>query len=157
MLACPASRGVLFDQPQVVEFGDIDDTPGLENRVETVAGSFFDAVPPGGDAYVMKVILHDWDDDKAIEILRSCSRAMSPTATLVVIERVIGPPNQIPEGEFSDLNMLVSHGALQRSARNLTTCLRRVAPVGPSHPDPISIKRDRRTGQNFLDQVLETD
>ena len=115
LLACPASRGVLFDQPQVVELATLMTTPGLENRVETSAGSFFDAVPPGGDAYVMKVILHDWDDDKAIEILRSCSRTMSPTATLVVIERVIGPPNQIPEAKFSDLNMLVSHGALERT------------------------------------------
>jgi O-methyltransferase domain/Dimerisation domain len=115
LLACPASRGVLFDQPQVVESATLMTTPGLENRVETSAGSFFDTIPPGGDAYVMKAILHDWDDDKAIEILRSCSRAMSPTATLVVIERVIGPPNQIPEAKFSDLNMLVSHGALERT------------------------------------------
>jgi hypothetical protein len=115
LLACPASRGVLFDQPQVVASTTLKTTPGLENRVETLAGSFFDAIPPGADAYVMKVILHDWDDDKAIEILRACSRAMSPTATLVVIERVIGPPNQIPEAKFSDLNMLVSHGALERT------------------------------------------
>jgi hypothetical protein len=115
LLACPASRGVLFDQPQVVASTTLMTTPGLENRVETFAGSFFDAIPPGADAYVMKVILHDWDDDKAIEILRACSRAMSPTATLVVIERVIGPPNQIPEAKFSDLNMLVSHGALERT------------------------------------------
>lgn len=115
LLACPASRGVLFDQPQVVESTTLMTTPGLENRVETAAGSFFDAIPPGADAYVMKAILHDWNDDKAVEILRSCSRAMSPTATLVVIERVIGPPNQIPEAKFSDLNMLVSHGALERT------------------------------------------
>jgi hypothetical protein len=115
LLACPASRGVLFDQPQVVASTTLMTTPGLENRVETLAGSFFDAIPSGGDAYVMKFILHDWDDDKAIDILRACSRAMSSTATLVVIERVIGPPNEIPEGKFSDLNMLVSHGALERT------------------------------------------
>ena len=85
LLACPASRGVLFDQPQVVASTTLLTTPGLENRVETLAGSFFDAIPPGGDAYVMKFILHDWDDDKAIDILRACSRAMSSTATLVVM------------------------------------------------------------------------
>jgi hypothetical protein len=115
LLACPASHGVLFDQPQVVESTTLTTTPGLENRVVTVPGSFFDAIPTGCDAYVMKFILHDWDDDKATEILRSCSRSMSPTATLVVIERVIGPPNQIPEAKFSDLNMLVTHGALERT------------------------------------------
>jgi O-methyltransferase domain/Dimerisation domain len=100
LLACPASRGVLFDQPQVVESETLVTTPGLENRVETVAGSFFDAIPSGGDAYVMKVILHDWDDDKAIEILRACSRAMSPAATLVVIERVIALPTRSPRQSF---------------------------------------------------------
>ncbi len=115
LLACPASRGVLFDQPQVVGSATLVTTPGLENRVETVAGSFFDVIPAGGDAYVMKVILHDWDDDKAVEILRACSRAMSPAATLVVIERVIAPPNEVAEAKFSDLNMLVTHGALERT------------------------------------------
>jgi hypothetical protein len=115
LLACPANGGVLFDQPQVVGSTTLMTTPGLENRVETMAGSFFDAIPTGYDAYVMKAILHDWNDDKAIEILRSCARAMSPAATLVVIERVIGAPNQIPEEKFSDLNMLVSHGALERT------------------------------------------
>ncbi len=120
LLACPASRGLLFDQPQVVGSATLMTTPGLENRVETVAGSFFDAIPAGGDAYIMKAILHDWDDDKAIEILRACSRAMLQAATLVVIERVIAPPNQIAEAKFSDLNMLVTHGALERTREEFT-------------------------------------
>ena len=102
VLACSSSGGVLA-------------AAGLDQRVEIVAGSFFEAIPTGGDAYVMKSILHDWDDDKATEILRMCRRAMASTAMLLVIERVIGPPNAVPEGKFSDLNMLVTHGALERT------------------------------------------
>lgn len=63
----------------------------------------------------MKAILHDWDDDKSIEILRTCRRAMPPTAALLVIERVVGPPNELPEGKFSDLNMMVQYAALERT------------------------------------------
>jgi hypothetical protein len=63
----------------------------------------------------MKAMLHDWDGDRSIDILRTCRRAMSPTATLFVIERVIDPPNEIPEGKFSDLNMMVQYAALERA------------------------------------------
>src|SRR5262245_1096092 len=64
--ACSRSGGVLFDQPQVVaSAGDVLAAEGLDQRVEIIAGSFFEAIPTGGDAYVMKSILHDWDDDKA--------------------------------------------------------------------------------------------
>ena len=63
----------------------------------------------------MKAILHDWDDHRSIDILRTCRRAMSPAATLLVIERVIGAPNEIPEGKFSDLNMMVQYAALERT------------------------------------------
>jgi hypothetical protein len=63
----------------------------------------------------MKAILHDWDDDRSIDILRACREAMSPIATLLVIERVIGPPNEFPEGKFSDLNMMVQYAASERT------------------------------------------
>jgi hypothetical protein len=116
LLDCPSSSGVLFDQPQVVaSAGDVLAAAGLDQRVEVVAGSFLETIPTGGEAYVMKSILHDWGDDKATEILRVCRRAMTSTAMLIVIERVIGPPNAVPEGKFSDLNMLVTHGALERT------------------------------------------
>ena len=63
----------------------------------------------------MKSILHDWDDCASIDILRTGRRAMSPTATFIVIERVVGPPNEIREGKFSDLNMMVQYAALERT------------------------------------------
>ena len=116
LLACPATRGILFDQPQVIASANQAlASAGLAQRCQITAGSFFEFVPEGGDLYVMKAILHDWDDCASIDILRICRRAMPPTATLVVIERVVGPPNESPEGKFSDLNMMVQYAALERT------------------------------------------
>ena len=116
LLACPATRGILFDQPQVIASADqVLASAGLAQRCQITAGSFFESAPGGGDLYVMKAILHDWDDQASIDILRTCRRAMSPAATLVVIERVVGPPNESPEGKFSDLNMMVQYAALERT------------------------------------------
>ena len=81
LLACPATRGILFDQPQVIASVDqVLASAGLAQRCKIVAGSFFESVPEDGDVYVMKAILHDWDDRASIDILRTCRRAMSPTA-----------------------------------------------------------------------------
>ena len=102
-------RGVLFDQPQVVE--------GLAGgeRLEVASGSFFEEVPAGGDAYVLKMIIHDWEDDQAIAILRVVRAAMARRAAVLVIERRVGPPNAEPAGKFSDLNMLVMPGGRERT------------------------------------------
>jgi hypothetical protein len=108
--ANPDVRGVLFDQPHVVAGVD------LGERCEIVAGSFFDAVPSGGDAYVLKAIVHDWEDEEALQILRVCRAAMSDDATLLVIEVELGAPNE-PEGKLSDLNMLVGPGGRERTRK----------------------------------------
>lgn len=111
----PAVRGVLFDQPHVVAgAGPILAEAGVTDRCEVVSGSFFDALPDGGDAYVLKAILHDWEDEDCIRILRTCRRAMAEGAALLVVERELGPPNETPESKFSDLNMLVSPGGRER-------------------------------------------
>ena len=125
LLACPGARGILFDQPQVIASADSALTsPELGQRCQLAAGSFLESVPAGGDVYVMKVILHDWDDRTAIDILRTCRRAMSATATLIVVERVIGPPNEMPEGKFSDLNMMVQYAAMERTRQEFDDLLR---------------------------------
>jgi len=109
-------RGVLLDLPHAVAVAErAIDAAGLSERCRTVAGSFFDAVPEGGDAYVLRAILHDWDDDKATAILTSVRRAVAPEATLVVIERDLGPANETPETKFSDLNMLAIPGGRERT------------------------------------------
>jgi O-methyltransferase domain/Dimerisation domain len=125
LLACPATRGILFDQPQVIASPDQAlVSAGLTERCEIIAGSFFEAVPENGDVYLMKAILHDWDDRTSVDILRTCRRAMSPAATLIIIERVIGPPNESPEGKFSDLNMMVQYGALERTRQEFHDLLK---------------------------------
>jgi hypothetical protein len=126
LLACPAARGILFDRPEVALAGEqVVTASGLAQRCQVVAGDFFRSIPAGGDAYVMKSVLHDWDDGAAIDILRTCRRAMPAGATLLVVERVVGPPNEDPNGKFFDLNMLVQYGALERTRTEFRDLLAR--------------------------------
>jgi O-methyltransferase domain/Dimerisation domain len=112
----PAQRGVLVDQPHVVA-GAAGVLRALEvsDRCQLAGGSFFAAVPEGGDAYVLKAILHDWEDEDALAILRVCRRALGPAGTVLVIEQVVGAPNESPTTKFSDLNMLVMPGGRERT------------------------------------------
>jgi hypothetical protein len=141
LLACPATRGILFDQPQVTASAD-QTLAELAERCQIVAGSFLDAVPQNGDVYIMKVILHDWEDARSTEILRTCRRAMSPTATLILIERVVGLPNEMPESKFSDLNMMVQYGAMERTRQEFDELLKsggfEITEVRPTR-SPLSI------------------
>jgi hypothetical protein len=111
----PDMRGVLFDQPHVVAgAGPVLEEAGVAGRCHVAGGSFFDSVPDGGDAYVLKSILHDWDDAEATTILRNCRRAIGDEGSLLVIERDLGPANEDPEAKLSDLNMLVVLGGRER-------------------------------------------
>lgn len=112
----PALQGVLFDQPHVVSGAEpVLRAAGVADRCRVVGGSFFDAVPAGGDAYLLKSVLHDWADEPALAILRNCRRAVAADGTLLVIERLVGPLNEDPGAKFSDLNMLVSPGGQERT------------------------------------------
>ncbi len=113
----PALRGILFDQPHVLA-GAAGTLAGLgvQDRCTTIGGSFFDTVPTGGNAYLLKFILHDWDDDPAVAILQTVSRAMTPDSTLLVIDRVLpsdGPPDL--NAAVMDLHMLVSFAGKERT------------------------------------------
>jgi len=115
--AHPEMRGILFDQPHV-----IDDAPSLLNaarvadRCEVVGGDFFGAVPSGQEVYILKSIVHDWDDSQAQAILLTCRRAIPPGGKLLLVERVIAEGNAPDEGKFLDLTMLVSEGGRERTA-----------------------------------------
>jgi predicted O-methyltransferase YrrM len=112
----PMTHGVLFDQPHVVSrAGELLRAAEVDDRCEVVDGSFFEAVPRDGDGYLLKAILHDWDDAASITILESCRRAMRPEATLLVLERVIAPANEGSDAKFGDLNMLVAPGGQERT------------------------------------------
>lgn len=115
--ANPTLRGVLFDQPHVVtEAGGLLERGDIAARSEVVAGSFFDAVPAGADAYLLKSIVHDWDDEAAVRILRVCRDAIAPGGRLLVVEQVIQPGHKHDPAPFSDLNMLVMLGGRERTS-----------------------------------------
>src|SRR5215213_10564468 len=112
----PEMRGVLFDQPHVVSgAGPVLTAAGVADRCEVVGGSFFDAIPTGGDAYILKAILHDWEDQPCVQILQTCRRAMADGTALLVVERELGRLNQDPDAKFSDLNMLVGPMGRERT------------------------------------------
>nr|AHE14550.1 putative O-methyltransferase [uncultured bacterium] len=92
LAAAPQARGVLLDSPAVVAEAQARmAAAGLSDRCEVVAGDFFTAIPGDGDLYLMRDVLHDWPDERCVQLLRTCHRAMPDTATLAVIERVADP------------------------------------------------------------------
>lgn len=114
--AYPAMRGVLFDLPHVIEFAKHRiEEEGLSDRCQLVAGDVFESVPEGGDAYLLKWILHDWNDEQSIAILKNCHRAISTDGKLLLIESVIASGNEPSFGKFMDLNMLVMTGGRERT------------------------------------------
>jgi ubiquinone/menaquinone biosynthesis C-methylase UbiE len=109
-------RAVLFDQPHVMAGAEqLLRAFGVADRCRIVGGDFFETVPDGGDAYVLKFILHDWEDAQATAILRTCRRAIAPNGRLLVIESEISPPNEGATDKFLDLTMLVHTGGRERT------------------------------------------
>ena len=114
--ANPDARGILFDQAHVIpEARRSLDAAGLGPRCELMAGDFFASVVAGGDAYVLKKIVHDWDDERARRILEVCHRAMPATGRLLLVETVLPPGNDPAFGKLTDLAMLVWTGGQERT------------------------------------------
>jgi len=112
----PSMRGILFDLDHVIA-GAIPRIRelGLHGRCETVTGDFFKAVPAGGDAYIMKHIIHDWDDDRSLTILRNIRAAMKPGARVILLDSVLQPANTPDFGKLIDLEMVVMTGGRERT------------------------------------------
>ena len=111
------ARGLLFDLPAVC--AGVHETlsdAGVSERMSVVTGDFFSEVPRGAQLYVLKSIIHDWDDDAALQILANCRAAMTREARLLLIERVIGEPNVVEEAKLFDINMLAMLGGRERTA-----------------------------------------
>src|SRR5262245_30714717 len=112
----PKLRGTLFDQPSVIEQAKSDAVLApFSDRCEMVSGDFFEAVPAGADAYIMKHIIHDWDDERAAKILANCRRVMKPGGKLLVVDRVIDPPNAPDPKKFFDVAMMLMPGGRERN------------------------------------------
>lgn len=113
----PRMHGILFDQEHVVrDAARVLERAGVAARCEVVAGSFFDAIPTGADAYLLKTILHDWRDEEAMAILRGVRAAIPPAGRLLVIEALLAPGNEYDIGKLLDVNSLVLAGGEDRTA-----------------------------------------
>jgi hypothetical protein len=112
----PHVQGLLYDLPGVVERAKrAIEAAGLADRCRAIGGSFFESVPEGADAYMMRHIIHDWDDDQSATILRNVRKAMAANARLLVVESVIAPGNEPSGGKLLDLAMMVIPGGVERT------------------------------------------
>jgi ubiquinone/menaquinone biosynthesis C-methylase UbiE len=125
----PSASGVLFDMTHAIANARQAFTErGLAARCEFVTGDFFESVPGGADVYMLKSVIHDWPDDRAITILQACRRAMQPDTRLLLVERVM--PERLDASEQSeslarsDLHMLVALGAQERTPAEFEALLR---------------------------------
>ena len=114
--ANPGLRGVLFDLPHVASAAqDAVAAAGLTDRCATRGGDFFEAVPTEGDLYLLKWIVHDWDDERAVRLLRRSRDAMEPGDTLLVVEELVPPGNAWAMVKWVDLTMLTVTGGRERT------------------------------------------
>jgi len=124
--AAPRARGILFDLPQVVAGAPaVLEEQHVADRVRIAEGSFFDAVPDGGDAYVLKNVIHDWPDDEAVHILGNVRKAAATGKNVLLVEGVLPGHNREFSGNWVDLEMLVSADARERTAAEYGELLRR--------------------------------
>jgi len=136
-------RGVLYDQPQVVAGAAASGfLAGLEDRVEVQGGDFFASVPTGADAYIMKYVVHDWDDERCVRLLGLCRQAMAAGGRVLVVENVVEPGNRPGWAKLLDINMMACLTGKERTKaefRDLLAraglTLRRVVPTA----SPISV------------------
>jgi hypothetical protein len=126
LLAFPKMRGILFDVDHVIAgAAPRIAAAGLSDRCQTATGDFFKAVP-AGDAYIMKHIIHDWDDARAVTILKNIRAAITKReGRLILVETVIQPGNQPDLGKFIDLEMLLIPGGRERTAEEFGALLAR--------------------------------
>ncbi len=142
--ANPDMHGVLFDRLYVIENARLHmETVLLANRCEFVAGNFFDSIPGGADAYMLKSVIHDWNDESSMKILQNCRRVMHERAKVLLVERIV--PQQLEASNAhqaiarGDLNMLIGMGGQERTEdeyRNLLSAtelrVKGVLPAGPT-------------------------
>ena len=125
MRANPLLQGVLYDLPDVVENATYLRDPDLASRCEIVGGSFFEGVPPGGDCYFLKLVIHDWDDERALAVVRNVRKAMADHGRLLLFEFVMPRTNEFHHAKFMDLNMLVlTEGGRERTANEFSALYR---------------------------------
>jgi hypothetical protein len=120
----PPLRATLFDLASVIDRAATNvASQGLLERCALVGGNFFEAIPTGGDLYVLKRVIHDWPDEQCIAILRQCRAAITTEGRLLIIERVITRGDSSREGKLFDINMMVTAGGQERSDQEYASLL----------------------------------
>jgi hypothetical protein len=115
--SAPNAHGVLYDLPEVIAGANpLLRELGVAERVQLAEGSFFDSVPAGGDAYILKHIIHDWDDDPSVQILRSVRTAADTGATLLLIDGVVPEDDSESTAKLMDMEMLLINNGRERTA-----------------------------------------
>jgi hypothetical protein len=112
LTAHPVCRGILYDQPDVVAAA----IP--HERMQHVGGNFFESVPSGADAYVLRMVIHDWPEKAAVAILKTVRQAMKPASHLILVENVIPGTSDYAYGKWLDLHMMVLAGGRERTAED---------------------------------------
>ena len=140
--AHPDVRGALYDLPRVVKEATLLDAPDLQARTSRLGGDFLQSVPALFDAYVLKRVLHDWDDDTCIAILRRCREGLPASGRVVAIDAVLRPANEPDPSKVSDLLMMILCPGRERTEAEFSAIfsaaglrLTRVIPT----PTPLSI------------------
>jgi cyclopropane fatty-acyl-phospholipid synthase-like methyltransferase len=110
-----AVKALLFDQAQVVRNAILPTDGVLARRCTSLAGNFFETVPVGAQIYVIKGVLHDFDDERCVAILQNCHRAMSPGGKILIVERFIAADNRPHEAKTIDLLMMALLGGRERT------------------------------------------
>jgi len=114
----PQMRGILFDMPSVIAGeNELLEKEGVTARVEKVSGDFFQSVPAGADAYSMKHIIHDWDDEQSIKILQNIRSAMNENGKVLIVEMVVPEGNEPSPSKILDLQMLIGTGGKERTEK----------------------------------------
>lgn len=140
----PQAKGILFDQPQVVAGANVSE------RIEKMSGDFFSAIPVEADVYLMKFILHDWNNEQSETILRNLAKSAKPGAKILLVESVVEEEDSVPSmSKVMDLNMLAMTGGKERTAKEYAALFEktgfRLTNVIPT-PSPMQIVEAVRKG-----------
>ena len=113
----PTMQGIYFDTPSRVETAKrVVEAQGLAERCEIAAGDIFESFPSGGDAYIVKNLVHDYDDERAVKLLKNCHSAITENGKLLVVEMIIPPGNEQSLAKIVDVEALImAAGAVERT------------------------------------------
>jgi hypothetical protein len=119
----PHLRGTLYEVPHVVEGAANGPLKSVLERCTLASGDMFSSVPAGADAYIMKHIIHDWPDDRCLQILEACRKGVNSGGRLLVVDSVIQPGNEFSPGKFLDLQMLIFPSGCERTEKQFRDLL----------------------------------